>query len=280
MCLLWCVFELPAAIGIACELGNLVQLNEYELVRQVQGHHWWWVGREKIIRTLVGEHIDTSVKLSIADVGCGFGANISMLRQYGDVTGLELNAEAIEIIKNKWGNSVSTVRWNSPDPLSSRFDLMLLGDVLEHIPDDAGAIHWIYDHLLDGGQALITVPAHQFMWTQMDDVLDHHRRYSKKTLLDLFDDRFEIVYCSYYNMILFPVKVGFVIFDRLKNFFNPRAIKRSYNEVPPYFINTIFKYTLIFESLFIRFCVLPFGVSLVCLIRKKQLKTVDMKVSK
>ena len=250
-----------------------MQLSEYELVRQVQGRHWWWLGREKIIETLVDEHIDTSVKLAIADVGCGFGANISMLRQFGHVTGLELNAEAIETIKSRWGDSVQAVIWKSPDPLPARFNFMLLGDVLEHIPDDKGAIDWIHGHLLEGGYALITVPAHQFLWTQMDDVLDHHRRYSKKTLLKLFDDQFEIVYCSYYNMFLFPVKACFVLFDRLKKLLFPSAVKRSYNDVPPSLINNIFRHILMLEASFIRSGNLPFGVSLVCLVRKKQVPT-------
>lgn len=246
-----------------------MQLNEYELVRQVQNRHWWWLGRERIIETLIEKYLDTSVKLEIADVGCGFGANISMLRKYGDVTGLELNAEAIDTVKSRWGDSVQAVSWQSPNALAMRFNFMLLADVLEHIPGDKGAIDWINEHLLENGYALITVPAHEFLWTQMDDVLDHHRRYTRKTLLELFDNRFEIVYCSYYNMFLFPVKACFVLFDRLKRKLLPSAVKRSYNDVPPSLVNSIFKHILMLESSVIRRTTVPFGVSLVCLVRKR-----------
>jgi len=252
-----------------------VQLKEYELVRQVQGRHWWWIGREKIIDTLVDRYLDTSVKFEIADVGCGFGANISMLRKYGDVTGLELNDEAINTVKVRWGDSVNTVNWQSPNPLVMKFNFMLLADVLEHIPDDKGAIDWINEHLLENGYALITVPAHKFLWTQMDDVLHHHRRYTRKTLLELFDNRFEIVYCSYYNMFLFPVKVCFVLFDRLKSMLFPSAVKRSYNDMPPPIVNSIFKQILMLESSVIRRTTIPFGISLVCLVRKKARKSVS-----
>lgn len=246
-----------------------METREYELVRQVQSRHWWWLGREQIIETLIDRYLDTSVKLEIADVGCGFGANISMLRQYGDVTGLELNTEAIDTVKSRWGGSVNTVKWRSPDPLLMRFNFMLLADVLEHIPDDKGAIDWICEHLAVGGHAMITVPAHEFLWTQMDEVLSHHRRYSRRTLLKLFDNRFEVVYCSYYNMFLFPVKVGFVLFDRVKRTLFPSAVKRSYNDVPLSLINSTFKQILMLESVVIRRTTVPFGVSLVCLIRKK-----------
>ena len=246
-----------------------MQLSEYELVRQVQSRHWWWLGREKIIETLIEGYLDMSVKLEIADVGCGFGANISMLRQFGDVTGLELNNEAIDTVKLRWGDSVQAVNWQSPNPLPMHFNFMLLADVLEHIPDDKGAIDWINEHLVDGGHAMITVPAHGFFWTQMDEVLDHHRRYSRKSLLELFDNRFEIMFCSYYNMFLFPVKVCFVLFDRLKQKLFPFAVKRSYNDVPPSLVNSLFKHILMLESSFLRRGNLPFGVSLVCLVRKR-----------
>jgi SAM-dependent methyltransferase len=246
-----------------------VRTNEYDLVHEVQNKHWWWLGREKIIETLIEKYINMSHKLQIADVGCGFGANISMLRQYGDVTGLELNEDGIESVKTRWGDSVQTITWKSPNPVSVRFNFMLLADVLEHIPNDKEAIDWIFQHLSEHGHVLITVPAHQFFWTQMDEVLEHHRRYNKKNLLALFDERFEIVYCSYYNMFLFPIKVCFVLFDKLKTLLFPKAEKRSYNEVPSNFTNSAFKHILMSEASIIRRTTIPFGVSLVCLVKKK-----------
>lgn len=245
-----------------------MRLNEYDLVKQVQNKHWWWLGREKIIETVIETFIDSSTKLNIADIGCGFGANISMLRKYGDVTGLELNDEAIQSVKKRWGDSVQTVNWKSPNPLSMKFNFMLLADVLEHIPDDKGAVAWFYEHLMDNGYVLITVPAHKFFWTQMDEVLDHHRRYTKKSLSGLFDNRFDVIYCSYYNMFLFPIKACFVVFDKIKRFLLPSVPKRSYNEIPSTFINSTFKHILMSESSIIKRGEVPFGVSLVCLVKK------------
>ena len=242
---------------------------EYQLVQEVQDRHWWWLGRERLIESVVQRFIDTSGKLRIADAGCGFGANIPLLRRYGDVTGLELDQGAIDAVKAKWGGSVRAVRWRSPDPLAVSFDLMLLADVLEHIGDDAGAVRWIWSHLRDGGYVLITVPAHEFLWTQMDEALHHCRRYTASSLRALFEDRFEIVYCSYYNMFLFPVKVGFVIFDRIKRLLFPRVPLRSYNDVPPSFVNSLFKHILMLECSLVKRTTIPFGVSLICLARKK-----------
>ena len=250
-----------------------MQTAEYELVRRVQGRHWWWLGRERIIETLIEKYIDMSAKLDIADVGCGFGANISMLRKYGDVTGLELNDEAIAMVRSRWGPSVPTVRWRSPDSIAKRFNFMLLADVLEHIPDDKGAAEWIKQHLTEDGHVLITVPAHRMFWTQMDEVLDHHRRYTRDSLLALFDESFAVVYCSYYNVLLSPVKLCFVMFDRLKRKLQPHAALRSYNDVPAPLINSLFKHILMLETSIISRGSLPFGVSLVCLLRKQSAAT-------
>lgn len=244
--------------------------SEYELVFQIQDRHWWWLGRERIMEALINRFVDTSTKLRVADVGCGFGANIPFLRRYGDVTGLELDRQAIGAVKSKWGNSVRAVRWQSPNPLSMRFDLMLFADVLEHIPDDLGTVDWIFTHLDHGGYALITVPAHRMLWSQMDEVLHHCRRYTKSSLQSLFDQRFEIVYCSYYNMLLSPVKVCFILFDRIKRKLFPSTPLRSYNDVPPKLVNSLFKHILFTECSLIRRATIPFGVSLICLVKKRE----------
>jgi hypothetical protein len=110
-----------------------------------------------------------------------------------------------------------------------------------HIPDDAEAVNWIWNHLNPGGHVMVTVPAHQFLWTEMDEVVHHVRRYERSQLLDLFAGDFELRVASYYNMFLFPVKCAFVGFARTYRKLAPAREKRSYNEIPPQPINVIFR---------------------------------------
>lgn len=245
-----------------------MEKREYQLIQEGQHSHWWWLGRKAILQRIIEKHLDLEKKLLIADVGCGFGANIPMLRQYGDVVGLELNKAALDSIQQKWGGSVRTLIWKFPNPVGQKFDLILLADVIEHIPNDREVSDWIYEHLTDDGCAILTVPAHMYLWTQMDDVVHHFRRYSKKELEGLFLDRFTLVRCSYYNFILFPVKIAFTLFDRLKNALVRQGEKRSYNEVPPAFINKFFKYFLLLESRWLSYFDLPYGVSLLIAVKK------------
>lgn len=243
--------------------------SEYELVSKVQYQHWWWLGRKKLIESVIEGYIDLSRKLAIADVGCGYGANIPMLRQYGDVVGLELNKEAISEIENTWGSSVQTVIWKSPEAINQKFDLILMADVLEHIPNDREAVDWIFEHLSDTGRILLTVPAHMYLWSEMDDVVHHYRRYNRAALLGLFEEKFIVEKISYYNFFLFPIKVAFVLFSSLKQKVSRGENKRSYNDVPSPAVNRLFKYIMYIEIKLIKHLSLPTGAGMILLARKK-----------
>jgi len=243
--------------------------NEYNLIARVQGRHWWWLGRSRIIRALLAEHVGRRGELEVADVGAGFGAHVPLLLSHGRVTCIEANDLAVQALRTRWGGRISLIRATVPDPVGRRFDLILLADVLEHLEDDAAAVHWMHEHLNDGGTVVLTVPAHRFLWTQMDEVVGHRRRYRRAELNRLLAGRFEILKSSYYNIFLFPVKVGFVLFDRLKRLLLPQAEKRSYNDVPPEPINGLFGCILRAEAPLLRRFRLPWGVSLVVLARKR-----------
>ncbi len=60
-----------------------------------------------------------------------------------------------------------------------RFDVMLLLDVLEHVPDDTTFLgSLVRDSLAPGGTVIISVPAYQKLFSSHDRFLRHYRRYS------------------------------------------------------------------------------------------------------
>ncbi len=66
------------------------------------------------------------------------------------------------------------------------FDAIVMLDVLEHIADDRGFLRdFVMRRLRPGGRLLISVPAHQALYTQHDVALGHHRRYSQGALRDV-----------------------------------------------------------------------------------------------
>jgi SAM-dependent methyltransferase len=61
-------------------------------------------------------------------------------------------------------------------------DCIIMVNVLEHIENDYVAVQGLYDALKPGGRLLIFVPALPFLYSKLDKVFGHFRRYTRKSL--------------------------------------------------------------------------------------------------
>jgi ubiquinone/menaquinone biosynthesis C-methylase UbiE len=89
------------------------------------------------------------------------------------------------------------------------YDMVAALDVIEHIADDKAALEGIARVLKPGGKLVMTVPAHQWMWSAHDVVNHHHRRYSRrdfKTLVERSPLKLDSI--GYLNSLLFPVAMA------------------------------------------------------------------------
>ena len=99
-------------------------------------------------------------------------------------------------------------------PFKNGFDTICLFDVLEHIEDDLSSLNTIYDSLNEDGKIILTVPAYMFLWSELDVVNQHRRRYTKKQINRiLMDSGYEISYSTYFNSFLLPI-ITFIRFAR------------------------------------------------------------------
>ncbi len=184
---------------------------EFETHARVEDHHWWFVGRRRIIATLVGA-IGDGMRVSVADIGCGTGGNAAALHAYGhDVIGLDPSVVAIGLARQRFP-SVDFI--NTDDPGAARTHLAdggvaILADVLEHVQDDRALLNQVIGMVPSGGHVLITVPADPALWSPHDVAFGHHRRYDVATLSALWlgapvDTRL----LSHFNARLRPVIAG------------------------------------------------------------------------
>lgn len=67
-------------------------------------------------------------------------------------------------------------------PAGHDFDTVVCLNVIEHIPDDVGALQNIHDNLAEGGRAIILVPFGPNLYGSLDEVLGHCRRYTEEQL--------------------------------------------------------------------------------------------------
>jgi glycosyltransferase involved in cell wall biosynthesis/phospholipid N-methyltransferase len=70
-------------------------------------------------------------------------------------------------------------------PQDQNFDTVICLNVVEHLADDHGALMNIRSALEPGGRGIILVPCGPRLYGTLDEVLGHHRRYTKKTLTDV-----------------------------------------------------------------------------------------------
>lgn len=71
----------------------------------------------------------------------------------------------------------------------NKYDLVISCEVIEHICDDNDFINRIYNLINEGGQLIVSVPAHQKFWSKHDELVGHIRRYSKNELYEKFSQK-------------------------------------------------------------------------------------------
>lgn len=80
------------------------------------------------------------------------------------------------------------------------FDTVFALNVVEHIENDALALKHCHFLLKDGGTLIILVPAYQSLYCSFDKGLGHYRRYTRKTLKNVFEiNNFHIKHARYFN---------------------------------------------------------------------------------
>lgn len=236
---------------------------EYYDMYRVEERHWWFKGRRTVYLSVLDKFFRSCNDLDILDFGCGTGRNIEELRKYGKVTGADISQDSYDLcIKRGLDIKLADIlKDDAKDTLGDRFDLITCFDVLEHLQDARKSIKRLGEFLTDGGYILATVPAHPFLWSNHDEVLQHKRRYEKKSLREEFEkNNFEVVFISYYNSLIFPIAL-------MRRIINPRGTSTAGTNIG--LLNTIMPPFYVLESRLAALGAMPFGVSLICLARKR-----------
>jgi SAM-dependent methyltransferase len=182
----------------------------YDQMAALDQRHWWYVARRKVLADLIRRRVKPLANSRILEIGCGTGHNLPMLREFGSVDALEVDETAREIAQNRLGKEVFSAPLPELAGIPERhYDVVAAFDVVEHIPDDDAAIEAIARLLKSSGRLVVTVPAHQWMWSAHDVVNHHQRRYSKRGLKRLIEaSPLKLEAIGYFNSLLFPVAVA------------------------------------------------------------------------
>src|SRR5574338_673900 len=190
----------------------------YEQMAALDQRHWWYRARREVLAALIRRLADPPEHARILEIGCGTGHNLPMLGQFGQVDALELDEEARSIAEDRLGRAVMSAPLPELSGVAEgSYDLVAAFDVIEHIDDDRAALASIARRLKPGGKFVMTVPAHQWMWSAHDVVNHHKRRYSRRALRALVEgSSLSLENIGYFNSLLFPLAVAGRLSSKLR----------------------------------------------------------------
>jgi len=231
--------------------------------------HWWFVGRRRIISSLLENILGNRKDLDILDIGCGAGGMIPVLSPFGRVTGIDPSDDAVRYSRERYGSRADFLRIDFPReaPPGEGRDLVTLFDVLEHLEEDGEALLRAAGLLRDGGRMLLTVPAHRFLWSPHDEINRHRRRYGYRELRDrILAAGLEIRRITYFNTLLFPAVCGARLIRRRLAL---KGDRRSDFRIRRKWINNSLSVIFGAERFLLRHFNLPFGVSLLAVAARR-----------
>lgn len=230
----------------------------YEAMAEHDERHWWYRARRQVIAELIRRKVPLPKDARLLEIGCGTGHNLPMLGEFGQVDALEVDPIARGMAEKRLGRMVLSSPLPALDGLpDDTYDIVAALDVVEHIPDDKAALEGIARVLKPGGKLLMTVPAHQWMWSAHDVVNHHRRRYSKRDFKRLVDQSpLQLESIGYLNSLLFPLAMAQRLASKLTG-------KEDANLAPPAEpINQLLERVFALERRVIGRIPLPPGLSL------------------
>lgn len=242
----------------------------YDELSEVEDHHWWFQARRRIIWSLVERFAEGGMqrRLRICELGCGTGGNLTGIASQHDVMGVECSALALAYARKKLGNRVRQGSLpHEVDLPAASYDVVLLTDVLEHIEDDVRSAHTALGLLKPGGIVVATVPAYQWLYAPRDAQHRHFRRYSKEQFRGLWNvASANVELLSYYNTLLFGPAAAVRLATKL--FGEESSASAGDLYVPARPMNRLLQHAMASESSLLGRVPLPFGMSLVAVVRK------------
>ncbi len=235
-------------------LSRCKHLNELEKT------HFWFKPRAQLLSKLIKSVCKNPGK-KVLEMGTGTGSFFDSFEHNYKVTGIDGHIDFLNFAKQKNPKNQYLHCDLSSIPINdNEFDIVVAMDVLEHVEADK-LLKEAHRLTKPDGSLLISVPAFQFLWSQVDVQAGHNLRYTLKTLKKaLAKSGWKLKHHTYYQFFLFPV---IYLSRKLHAKKTPKTEHK-----PPKWVNRLF---LIINQLEVKFFSsrkLPFGSSLIAIVKK------------
>ena len=236
----------------------------------LENNHWWFVVRRKIILQTMRRFIagQPATAISILNAGAASGVSSKWMSDLGRVVSLENEPLFVASLREQ---QMKVIEASIDDiPLGDNiFEVVCAFDVIEHIKDDRKAVEELLRVCKPGGLLFLAVPAFNSIRGNHDVINGHYRRYTRSGIKALLDQQsVTILYSSYFNTILF---IPIFLYRKIQRVFNhpARTMKADFDfQKTNRVTNTFFKLLFGMEVFLLKYFRLPYGVSLIMVMRK------------
>lgn len=183
--------------------------------RNTEARYWWFRNKRRLVYQWLDQH--TRGRGALLEVGSGGGYLSGALQARGwEVTSADCWPAAAAFARAQGVPRAlafdAGVTWPLGD---AAFDVIVMLDVLEHLPDDALVLSEMRRVLRPGGCAIVSVPAYPFLFSAWDTYNQHYRRYTVSALRRLARSaRLTVRESGYWNLISLPPAMVIRLRDR------------------------------------------------------------------
>ncbi len=239
---------------------------QYDILFRMEESHWWYLGMQQMVGSLLARHLRGGRASRILDAGCGTGGMLRYLERFGPGVGVDMAEEAIDLCRQRQLRSVLRGSVEQLPFAAESFDLVVSFEVLYHraVGNDRLALAEFNRVLGPGGLLVIRLPAYNWLRGAHDVAVHTRHRYHRSELAQkLSAAGFRVRKLTYVNSLLFPVAALKRMVEGTSHSLKPDL------DLPPRPANRALLGVLAVESALLRFVSLPWGLSLLAVAEKE-----------
>jgi ubiquinone/menaquinone biosynthesis C-methylase UbiE len=236
-----------------------------ELTSHAEKSHFWFRGFRWFVQPEVARAVRGRSAPTLLDCGCGTGANVSWLAEYGDAYGFDLTWSGLALGHRLGRSRLARASIDAMPFPSASMDVATAFDVLQLLPDavERGAIQELWRVLKPGGHLILNVAALEVLRGHHAELSQEVRRYTPTSLRQLVEGAgFRIERLTFAYASIFPVMLPVRVAQRWSR--RTRARHEFELTTPPAAVNAVLTALVRIEAAALRAINMPVGSSILC----------------
>jgi len=172
--------DIPCFAPTLDDIDDNFDVASFRSLAEAEEKSFWFPPRNSLIVWALRTYFPHTN--SLFELGCGTGIVTNAISESNRnirLVGADIHSAGLaEAAKRIGGRATLAQMSGLAIPFADEFDVAVAFDVIEHIDDDVGALKQMRNAVRPGGGIMLIVPRHKFMWSEVDDLAKHRRRYA------------------------------------------------------------------------------------------------------